>query len=94
MSLVTTDRFFLCLPLLMLGCAEPHHSKVWSGWNYTWERLSHRVSLLKAVMEEDGTGSMGLVGGDWSTGSSAASDSGQYRLRYQEVLSQDGQPDW
>ena len=89
MNLVTTDRFFLCLPLLMLGCAEPHHSKVWSGWNYTWERLSHRVSLLKAVMEEDGTGSMGLVGGDWSTGSSAASDSGQYRLRYQEVLSQD-----
>ena len=90
------SKWNLALPLVMsLACSsaasedEPRESRIWSGWNYTWEKLSHRVSLIQAVMEEDGTGSLGLVGGDWSTGSSAASDSGLYRLRYQDISSDD-----
>jgi hypothetical protein len=90
------SSLILALPLVMMpactGSSDEEaveQSRVWSGWNYTWEKLSHRVSLIKAVMEEDGTGSLGLVGGDWSTGSSAASDSGLYRLRFQEVQSDD-----
>lgn len=41
---------------------------VWAGWNHTWERLSHRVSAERAILNDDGSAELGMVGGDWSTG--------------------------
>jgi hypothetical protein len=39
---------------------------VWSGWNHTWYALSHRISLAGVMMEEDGSFTSQVVGGDWS----------------------------
>jgi hypothetical protein len=73
---------------LLTGCAaqkgEPEFEVVWAGWNHTWGLLSHRVAYIRAILEPDETLSMGLVGGDWSTGA-VASDSPDYRMRHQRI---------
>ena len=61
-------------------------SIIWSGFNYSWDQLSHRVALTRAITEADETLSMGLIGGDWSTGSTFT-DTPLYRMRYQRVSS-------
>ena len=55
---------------LLLGCQPPEFttSKLWSGFHYEWETLSHRLSLHQAHLHEDGSMTMGMIGGDWSTG--------------------------
>ncbi len=71
--------------LLLLGCAEPGEPvTLLTGWNYTWEELSHRVSYVRVGVEEDTSLTLGLVGGDWSTGASFV-DTPHYRVRYQRV---------
>ena len=73
----------LLLPMLALGigCApEPETVHIWSGWNQRWDMLSHRVSLLGAVMEADGSGTVHLIGGDYSTGANLE-DNGLSRIR-------------
>ena len=67
---------------------DPTSVVVWSGWNHTWGMLSHRVARLRAVLEPDETLSMGIVGGDWSTGESF-SDDVNYRMHYQRILGLD-----
>lgn len=57
---------------------------VWTGFNYTWDLLSHRIALNEVTVEEDGSLSLALIGGDWSTGSTF-SDVPTYRVRYQNV---------
>ena len=57
---------------------------VWSGSNYTWDLLSHRVSLIRTILAEDETTSLGLIGGDWSTGESFA-DTPMYRSHHQAI---------
>ena len=61
---------------------------VWSGWNHTWAMLSHRVTNVTAIMNEDGSFNSGLIGGDWSTGA-GATDYPTYRFRWQEVTAHD-----
>lgn len=46
--------------------AAPEDAVVWAGWNHTWERLSHRVSVAGATLQADGSFESGVVGGDWS----------------------------
>ncbi len=60
---------------------------VWSGYNYGWDLLSHRLAMSRAVLEEDGSLTLGLIGGDWSTGESF-SDTPLYRMRYQNIAAQ------
>ena len=78
---------------LGLGCwgkedtgsaAEATQDVVWAGWNHTWEKLSHRVSLIRAIAEPDGRFSTGIRGGDWSTGDAWA-DEAAYRMQLQRV---------
>ncbi len=74
-----------------LGCAPAQDAGpklVWAGFNYSWSVLSHRVSYVRAILGEDESLQMGLVGGDWST-SSAFSDDPLYRMRYQQVRGPD-----
>jgi hypothetical protein len=59
---------------------------VWTGFNYSWDLLSHRIALNEVTVEEDGSLSLALIGGDWSTGSTF-SDVPTYRVRYQNVSS-------
>ncbi len=73
----------------LLGCAgDPGHAIVLTGWQYEWETLSHRVGYLRADVAQDSSLSLGLIGGDWSTGESA-SDTPHYRVRYAEVTAED-----
>lgn len=66
---------------LLLACgAEPVEGVVWGGWTYRWDMLSHRVSYLRVEATPEGGASLGLVGGDWSTGETFT-DAPQYRLR-------------
>ena len=32
------------------------------------ESLSHRIALVHTELHEDATSTMGMIGGDWSTG--------------------------
>ena len=83
-------RQFIVLSLLTSACVgprideEPTPALVWSGWNHTWSMLSHRVSRIRTVLEPDETLSLGIVGGDWSTGESF-SDDVTYRMHYQRI---------
>ncbi len=68
--------------------AAPTSAVVWGGWTHTWELLNHRVSLIEAILDDDETMRMGLVGGDWSTGENAT-DTPWYRMRVQQVSALD-----
>ena len=57
---------------------------IWSGFNYSWDLLSHRIALNEVTLEEDGSLALAMIGGDWSTGSTF-SDAPLYRVRYQNV---------
>lgn len=57
---------------------------VMTGWEYEWATLSHRIGYLRAAVNPDSSLDLGLIGGDWSTGESAA-DTPSYRIRYAEV---------
>jgi hypothetical protein len=80
-------RIFLAATMIV-GCqpnpSDPSPDLVWAGWNHTWDILSHRLSYVRAILGEDETLQMGLIGGDWSTGA-VASDSPTYRMHYQRV---------
>ncbi|MEL6343412.1 MAG: hypothetical protein AAFV53_09770 [Myxococcota bacterium] len=60
---------------------------VWTGFNYTWDILSHRIALTRTILEADGSYSLGMIGGDWSTGGTF-SDDPLYRVRHQQVTAQ------
>jgi len=83
---------FLIPCFLLLSCAEPKPSEpstpdfVWAGWNHTWEKLSHRVSFIRAIATPEGGLQMGIRGGDWSTGDTWA-DETAYRMQLQRVTS-------
>mgnify|MGYP000474393199 CR=1 FL=1 len=51
------------------GADDAGTGVVLAGFNHTWKSLSHRVSLAEVALNEDGTVTSGMVGGDWSTGS-------------------------
>lgn len=78
------------LALALLGCTAPlgEEAVLLTGWTYAWEQLSHRISYLEVGLEEDASLSLGLVGGDWSTGATYA-DTPLYRVRYQRVRGAD-----
>lgn len=73
------------LTLPLLGCAPGDPELLLTGWAYEWETLSHRVSYLRVGVEDDSSLALGLVGGDWSTGSTFT-DVPYYRVRYQRVV--------
>ncbi len=69
----------------LLACAPSSEPEILlTGWEYEWEQLSHRVSYLRVGVEEDTSLSLGLVGGDWSTGTTFT-DTPLYRVRYQRI---------
>lgn len=72
----------------MLACGGGGQEEVvlWSGFNYRWDLLSHRISYLSTVSDEAGGLQLGLVGGDWSTGE-AFTDAAWYRVRTSHVRS-------
>lgn len=74
----------------LLGCAggEPSTALVLTGWEYRWERLSHRIGYLRTELEQDSSLQLGLLGGDWSTGE-AASDTPSWAVRYARVTARD-----
>lgn len=78
-------RLALALALTS-ACAPGDESDalVLSGWSYAWEDLSHRISYLRFGLEQDSSLSLGLVGGDWSTGETAT-DTPTWRARYERV---------
>ncbi len=71
---------------LTLACAPMSDGPqlLLTGWEYDWEALSHRISRLRVGVNPDSSLSLGLVGGDWSTGA-AFTDVPHYRVRYQQV---------
>jgi len=76
----------LCCSCIKGGAEEPTPFTVWSGWNHTWEMLSHRVSLIRVKATSDSTAESGILGGDWSTGATW-SDSVGYRIHSQTISS-------
>lgn len=72
--------------LVACGGGEAVDGVVWGGFTYRWDMLSHRISYLEAVAEPDGSASLGLVGGDWSTGETFT-DAPEYRMRMSRVSS-------
>lgn len=87
-----TRRLTFLVPLLLAACtgkaddsALPTSSGVvWAGWNHTWERLSHRVSAERAILNPDGSAELGMVGGDWSTGADDI-DFPNYRMHHSAI---------
>ncbi|MDP2308229.1 MAG: hypothetical protein Q8P18_19580 [Pseudomonadota bacterium] len=73
------------LALLLPACAPSEPELLLTGWNYEWETLSHRISYLRIGLKDDSSLELGLVGGDWSTGSTFT-DVPYYRVRYQRVV--------
>ncbi len=65
----------LVIALGPLACAEPPTPvSLWGGFDYTWERLSHRISYFESAAgptAPDGSFpmSMGMIGGPWSMSS-------------------------
>lgn len=80
----------LPLALLIASCnnvdGPDGEGVVWTGFNYSWDLLSHRIALSEVTVEEDGSLSLGIIGGDWSTGSTFT-DAPLYRVSYQNVSS-------
>ena len=76
------------MTLAVLGCTEGPRvdAAVLSGWNLAWDELSHRMSYVETALEPSGAATMGLIGGDWSTGDEYA-DLVDYRLGVHEVSS-------
>ncbi len=74
------------LLLILTGCAQPEtvHALVLQGWEYEWESLSHRISLLQVQVNQDSTASLGLIGGSFTTGSEGT-DVPHYRLEYADI---------
>ncbi len=73
------------LLITLLACQEDSApALVLTGWEYEWEVLSHRVSLLRVGVNQDGTADMGLIGGSYTTGEDG-SDTPHYRLGYAQV---------
>ncbi len=66
------------------AAGTPTSAVVWSGWNHTWDILSHRISLAGTMMNEDGSFESLMVGGDWSHD---GLDFPTYRLHATEVTS-------
>ena len=71
---------------ILVACTPPEFvtTQVWSGFHYEWEELSHRLSLVQATLNDDGSMDMGMIGGDWSTGE-LFSDLPQFRMHQQEI---------
>ena len=62
--------------LLVVGaCSQPASPvPIWGGFDYSWERLSHRVSFLQSTVGQaspDGSFTLeqGMIGGPWSMSS-------------------------
>jgi hypothetical protein len=72
--------------LLLLGCASGEPEVLLTGWNYEWEELSHRIAYLRVGVDDETRLSLGLKGGDWSTGATFV-DTPHYRVRYERVTS-------
>ena len=85
-----TRRISFLVPILLAACtgkADDSASMassgvVWAGWNHTWERLSHRISAERAILNADGSAELGMVGGDWSGDSI---DFPNYRMHHSAV---------
>ena len=80
-------RSALLLPLALFGFAcdaTIQEHAVLSGWNVTWDQLSHRVAYLETTLQPDTSLRLGAIGGNWSTGESF-NDTPNYRVRYQWV---------
>ena len=71
---------------LFTACTVPEfeQSVLWSGYHYEWEELSHRIALIHTEIHEDATSTMGMIGGDWSTGD-LFSDALLFRMHQQHV---------
>lgn len=71
---------------LFAACTVPEfeQSVLWSGYHYEWEELSHRIALVHTELHEDATSTMGMIGGDWSTGD-LFSDALLFRMHQQHV---------
>ncbi len=71
---------FLSIVLFAAGCSgnkdtgdsPPETAYVLSGFNHTWDKLSHRVSLAEVAIDADGEITSGIIGGDFSTGDVAS----------------------
>lgn len=74
----------LILLLTACGPATTGEALVLTGWEFHWEDLSHRVSLVRVGLEQDSTLQLGLIGGDFSTGQTMV-DTPHYRVRFQRV---------
>jgi hypothetical protein len=75
------------LLLTLLACqspGDPVHALVLSGWEYDWELLSHRVSLLRVDLQQSATADLALVGGSYTTGEDA-SDTPNYRIGWSDI---------
>lgn len=89
---MNTRSPLLAIPLILTACsgkstdsgAPSDTSVVWAGWNHTWERLSHRISAERAILNPDGSAELGMVGGDWSTGADDI-DFPNYRMHHSAV---------
>ncbi len=98
MPVPTPARWITALAFchLSMGCgggkdsgsdgSNTHH--VLSGFNHTWDLLSHRVSLSELSIEADGTITSGIIGGDFSTGD-VASDFVHFRVAQSRITASD-----
>jgi hypothetical protein len=76
--------------ILLAACAAPPTGEalVLTGWAYDWERLSHRIGLLRVELLQDSSLELGLLGGDFSTGETAT-DTPFWRVQYDRVVAPD-----
>ena len=85
-----TLHTILLVPLFLSACTGKADDSglgtssgvVWAGWNHTWERLSHRISAERAILNADGSAELGMVGGDWSGDSI---DFPNYRMHHSAI---------
>ena len=73
--------------IFVSACTVPEfeQSILWSGYHYEWEELSHRLSLVQVELHDDGSSTMGMIGGDWSTGA-LFSDALRFRMHQQQIF--------
>lgn len=71
--------------IILLACQAPvSDARVLTGWSYAWSDLSHRISVLRVDVPQEGDAELALVGGSYTNGSDGT-DTPNYAVSWSDI---------